>query len=712
MKNNPKFFFIILLCTHFLTSADTSNAAYKTWVGATGGGDGTSWSNALNWNNGTMPSTADSVLLDNTVVTGTYTVTLPGGTTNTQVAKIVILPTLPNFITLTLPVTNTSTSNALLLGDGAGSPYDFVLNKHAIFNYQTGAASGTPFAFVNSGDSLQLLDSAMWNHNCRVGQTGIANKLSKASNTRFGIFKYDMLTTSFASIQFQNITYGTVQLSGVSAAAPYPGKKYITTGSSACNVRGDFYIDAACYDSTTMTNNLNIGGNLYLYGKIVYAPVASPRTINLNGTVLQNIRCSGLGSFISSRLTFNNAAGFFIVNPFYIDSVTMTNGNIGSADTSWLGVGYNAANPGTLTRTGGVVTGQMIRWNAPSVSPAPLSYPVGNGLHTATVSFSTAPLTGGSIVMQYFSGTGSLDNPSAVDEGADLPVTLMDGDSAVTRRSNMYWEVSAIGVNGGAIDFSFDGNGIIGVTNSADLRVVYSSDNGVSFSLPGNYTPGSGSIGRRSNVTNYIGRFYLAGNIYSNPLPVELNSFVATTIKNEVILDWFTGHELNNRVFEVQRAVITAGKAGEYSTVGTVKSKGNSNLPQAYKFSDKNLAAGSYSYRLKQIDFNGNYEYFTLDNGVSIGIPNSFTVSQNYPNPFNPSTTINYEIPFDALVKLTVFDNLGREVKTLVNEHVIAGYYKADFNASGLPSGVYFYRLNAVSGSQNFEKIYKMMLVK
>ena len=686
----------------------TAGTGYKYWYGILGGGDGTSWADPLNWLDGAVPSTTDSVMLNNSFNTSTYIVTFPGGTTNTQVSKIVIQPTLPNYIYLTLPSSNTSTSNALLLGNGTGSPYDFVLHKHAIFNYQTGAASGTPFAMVNSADSIQLLDSAVWYHNCRVGQTGIANKLSKASNTRTGIFKYDMLTSSFASIQFQNITYGTVILSGFSAAVPFPGKKYITTGSSACNVRGNFYMDEYCYDSTTMTNNLNVQGDFTMFGKIVYAPVASPRTLVFNGTSLQNITCFGVlpsSSQISGKVTFNNAAGFYITQPMYIDSVTMTSGNINTAGSAWLGIGYDATNPGTLTRTGGIVTGQMERWYLAGTTSDSLIFPVGTAstLRQARVRFSTAPTTAGRIGIKY------IDNGV---EGSNLPLTLNDAGYSVTRRSNSYWLMTGTFLTGGGIDVAFDGNGQLGITDPANLRVVWSNDGGTTFSLLGNHKDGNASIGRRTDIGLYFSNFYLAGNSSFNPLPVELNSFIATTIKNEVILDWVTGYELNNNMFEVQRAVVNEGITGDFTTVGNIRSKGNSNENQSYKFSDKNLTAGTYAYRLKQIDFNGKFEYFALNSYVNIGVPNSFSLSQNYPNPFNPSTTINYEIPFDGLVKLTVFDNLGREVKTIVNGNVNAGYYKAEFNASGLPSGVYFYRLNAVSGTQNFEKVFKMMLVK
>jgi hypothetical protein len=89
-------------------------------------------------------------------------------------------------------------------------------------------------------------------------------------------------------------------------------------------------------------------------------------------------------------------------------------------------------------------------------------------------------------------------------------------------------------------------------------------------------------------------------------------------------------------------------------------------------------------------------------------IPSIFTLSQNYPNPFNPITTINYQIPSAGHVSLKVYDILGREITTLVNEEKTAGNYEIKFNGSGLSSGVYFYRLQ----SGLFSETKKFMLLK
>jgi hypothetical protein len=93
---------------------------------------------------------------------------------------------------------------------------------------------------------------------------------------------------------------------------------------------------------------------------------------------------------------------------------------------------------------------------------------------------------------------------------------------------------------------------------------------------------------------------------------------------------------------------------------------------------------------------------------ISTEIPSEYSLSQNYPNPFNPTTNIRYEIQNSGNVKLIVFDALGREIETLVNEKQSAGTYEATFNASQYPSGMYFYRLE----TEKFSAVKKMILIK
>jgi hypothetical protein len=191
--------------------------------------------------------------------------------------------------------------------------------------------------------------------------------------------------------------------------------------------------------------------------------------------------------------------------------------------------------------------------------------------------------------------------------------------------------------------------------------------------------------------------------------PVELVSFNVSVVNNSVSLSWVTSSELNNSGFEVQRKVnsLPAGEAGlqssvsnsEFEKIGFVEGNGTTTETNHYSFEDRNLTSGKYFYRLKQIDLDGTFEY---SNEVQVEVHGvtEYSLSQNYPNPFNPTTKIKYTIPFAGtslmkFVQLKVFDVLGNEVATLVNELKPAGVYEVTFNASELGSGVYIYKLQA-----------------
>jgi hypothetical protein len=188
-------------------------------------------------------------------------------------------------------------------------------------------------------------------------------------------------------------------------------------------------------------------------------------------------------------------------------------------------------------------------------------------------------------------------------------------------------------------------------------------------------------------------------------LPVELTNFTANTLNADVTLHWSTSREHNNSGFNIERKLISENN---WLNVGNVKGSGTLNEPKQYKFTDYNLCPGSYIYRLKQIDFNGNFEYFDLSEAVAIGVPDEFSLEQNYPNPFNPVTTIAFGIPQAGNVKLKVFDMSGREIKTLINEYKDAGYYVAKFYGSSFASGTYICRLEF----ENYISAKKMVLLK
>ncbi len=193
----------------------------------------------------------------------------------------------------------------------------------------------------------------------------------------------------------------------------------------------------------------------------------------------------------------------------------------------------------------------------------------------------------------------------------------------------------------------------------------------------------------------------------TDPIPVELTSFVASVSGNNVNLNWSTATETNNQGFEIQRS-----NGGEYQVVGYVAGHGTTVEPQSYSFIDQNVGTGKYQYRLKQIDYDGKFEYSSVVEVEIVG-PKEFSLAQNYPNPFNPSTTIDFTLEVDSRVTLKIFDVLGQEVMTLINGNYTSGSHKVNFDASGLNSGVYVYRIDAVGiDGKTFSSTMKMILNK
>ncbi len=188
-------------------------------------------------------------------------------------------------------------------------------------------------------------------------------------------------------------------------------------------------------------------------------------------------------------------------------------------------------------------------------------------------------------------------------------------------------------------------------------------------------------------------------------VPVELSSFSAALKSGSVDLSWKTITETNNEGFDIERKELN----GSYSKIGYVSGHGSTTSMHDYSFSDKTIQSKNYVYRLKQIDFDGSYKY-SSEISVSNSIIKNFSLSQNYPNPFNPTTVISYRLPSESQVTLKVFNVIGAEVATLVNEKQEAGIYNIQFSMgkNQIASGVYLYQLKAGS----FNQTKKMILEK
>ena len=204
---------------------------------------------------------------------------------------------------------------------------------------------------------------------------------------------------------------------------------------------------------------------------------------------------------------------------------------------------------------------------------------------------------------------------------------------------------------------------------------------------------------------------YLDDIYNDSPLPVKLSSFVSSVNLNKVTISWTTSGEVNNAGFKVERVKLNQ-ESITWSGIGFIQGSGTTNETRHYTYVDRCLNSGNYNYRLKQIDYNGNSEYFKLQNDVSVGVPEKFNISQNYPNPSNPSSRVNYTLPFDAKVEITIYDVMGREINKIIDGEKTAGYYTAILNGAGLTSGIYFYRIIAEGKDKVLSKTMKMLIIK
>ncbi|MBS1552772.1 MAG: hypothetical protein JST15_11965, partial [Bacteroidetes bacterium] len=215
--------------------------------------------------------------------------------------------------------------------------------------------------------------------------------------------------------------------------------------------------------------------------------------------------------------------------------------------------------------------------------------------------------------------------------GNDPGQTVNTNTTATTQLGNIftpgfvyhdYWFTATYDGNDSSgyatYNISIDLDGLV-FTDPTDLYIVKRSDKTEAWTCLN--TTYSGNVLTASGLTDFSD-FAIAGN---GALPIELSSFTSAISGRDVTLNWSTVSESNNSGFDIERSSVN----GSWSKVGNVTGNGTTTSGHSYSFTERNLASGNYSYRLKQIDFNGNFEYFNLSNEVIIGVPTNFELSQN-----------------------------------------------------------------------------------
>ncbi|MCF8261345.1 MAG: T9SS type A sorting domain-containing protein [Melioribacteraceae bacterium] len=317
-----------------------------------------------------------------------------------------------------------------------------------------------------------------------------------------------------------------------------------------------------------------------------------------------------------------------------------------------------------------------------------------------------------------------LSDVGVTNSDETIPASLQNGPDGIVLYDSDDNILDAVAW-GGAGDLADDDPGTVSIAVAAISRfylTVLPSDeaNDNSLQAPNNVVGDDGSGWTSSAATP--GALNSGQTSGSLEVPVELISFSASVSENAVLLSWNTATEIDNYGFQVERA--STGSAADKSEfdwemIGFVEGHGTTNSPQSYSFIDTKTSEGfenfegvnrTFQYRLKQIDFDGKFEYSNVVE-IQLDTELKYELFDNYPNPFNPVTTIRFSLPaFDNLhtTSLRIFNILGEQVAELVNSELSPGVHTVTFDANNLSSGIYFYRLETTS----FSELKKMILIK
>ena len=489
-------------------------------------------------------------------------------------------------------------------------------------------------------------------------------------------------------------------------------------GNLIGNINGD--IKNSCSSGTVNNSGTFSGGLTGYVGNSTIDNCYS--TSNVNGQ-------SETGGLIGKVSAYND----LIINCYSTGDVIGTDwvgGLVGDCVVASIKNSYSSSSVSGVNKVGGLVgynyqatsisncfsTGTI---NGTAESGGLIGYnyntPIDNCYSTSNVNGVTG--VGGLIgINTYYSSVGYCFSTGSISGTSDVGGLLGGNQNYSSPINYSFWDTQTSGQNSSA------GGGVGLITSQMKTLSIY-LDSGWDFELETDNGIENIWDMDPNGIVNNGYPFLSWENGSTTALPVELTSFTANSSQNGVILNWETSTEVNNYGFDIERKLLD--NDCEWKTLGFVEGHGNSNSPKEYTFVDNliDVSADSAEYRLKQIDTDGNFEYygtiakvvFANITGIEeISLPSEFSLCQNYPNPFNPSTVIKYGIPEQSKVKIEIFNMLGQSVGILVNSDKSAGYHETTWNATNLPSGIYLISIkaNGLSSNNNFTQVKKALLLK
>jgi hypothetical protein len=581
-----------------------ATAAQVRWDG--GGGDG-QWSTAANWVGDVVPSATNNVLLDNSIVSVNYNVTLPSGTNAITVRTLTISPSAGLHIEVILPSSNTLTGVPVFTTTGPG--YGLLINNGGVFRNASGATSGNTVAI---SDSLRINNGGRYIHNTLRAHASLIMLLSKAPGTETGVFEFDVPGTASFIPSLPGRTYGTLILSSTTAGG---GRTYSSTGVQNMIVRGDLIIGSGVTLNVSFAGNIIIKGNfiqnggtfnmannadnttILLEGNLIQNAGTIKETgtafpvIQLNGTVAQSIISAGSVTD-TVTLKVNNTAGVTLQSPLSLPyKLELINGKVNTSRANLLilkpgctitadSLSNNSFINGPLRKEGLAATDHFL-------------FPVGKDitmrwlcLHHATGSFNVEFIKGSpqTIGTNYANG---------IDHISNLEYWTIDADATPAPSAQ--------------VELSFSDPNSGGITSMSSLRVA--AYTGTGWMNAGNIiytgTPGfrgsvvSDLLNSFTSVTRY---FSLASSDASNPLPSKWMQFTVQVREDAALLSWSISGDLKADHFDV----LVSSDNRTYTSAGKViAQKGR----EKYLFANKLQATGIRYYRVCMTEEDGTKTY-------------------------------------------------------------------------------------------------------
>lgn len=578
------------------------------WAGTAGDGQ---WTTPFNWIGNIVPSANDDVLLDNSAVTGNYTVFLPGSAETIAVKSIVINPASGNNIQLAIPATSTASPAFAVTGPG----YGVTINAGGLLVNSSGSSGGTA---ITVNDSIRINNGGQYTHNTRSSHAALVTILSQLPGTEKGIFKFDVPGGGY-TFASTNRSYGTLIMS---ADASGGVQAYATSAASPLTVNGDFIIQPGVTVNLDITAATVIKGNylqnggifnlasqannniVYIKGDLIQTAGMITETsaglpgIELNGSSIQHIQIENITNSVG--FSINNNAGIVLLASLSLPyKLSLMNGIV-YANSFLVTLLTGCSLLADSTASNSFINGPLRKEGLSATSH--FMFPVGKGISQRWLALKDVT---GNFTVEFIKS-----NPAALASGTGPGINHIS--------SAEYWSVAAdaMPAPAAAVELSFDNVNSGGVTDMATLRVAQLLSN--VWKDEGN-TATTGTAGSAGSVTSVpltvfdptINYFTLASSDASqNPLPLKLALFSAEPYGDAVRLSWMIEKSWQPAYFELQ----SSADADHFLIIAKIDTISNQ---LSYQYADKRTLKYNQYYRIKAIENDGSVFYSRI---IKVGV--------------------------------------------------------------------------------------------